>query len=348
MKFIDEATIYVEAGRGGSGCVSFRREKFIPRGGPDGGDGGKGGDVIIAGNKDLASLHDFRYKRTYKAENGKAGSGRNKTGREGSDITINVPLGTVVTDRDASVVLFQVLKDGEVRVAARGGRGGRGNARFVTPTHKAPLEFDPGEEGEKRWLYLDLKLLADIGLVGHPNAGKSTLISRLTQARPKVGDYPFTTLKPSLGVLDDDDEKKFVIADIPGIIEGASQGKGLGLAFLKHIERTGALLIVLDLSSGDVAGDYATLLDELGTYKDAMLAKPRIIVLNKADLVPADEAARRKADLEGSGEKAVVVSARTRAGIRELKTAISSSIHSLKQDLALEGTAKKDSAEVFE
>ncbi|MBP1749442.1 MAG: Obg family GTPase CgtA [Deltaproteobacteria bacterium] len=333
MKFIDEATIHVEAGRGGSGCVSFRRAKFIPRGGPDGGDGGKGGDVIIAGNKDLASLHDFRYKRNYKAENGKAGSGSNKTGREGSDIIINVPLGTVVYDRDSSVALFQFLKDGQVYIAAKGGRGGRGNARFVTPTHKAPLEFDPGEEGEMRNLDLDLKLLADIGLVGHPNAGKSTLISRLTQARPKVGDYPFTTLNPSLGVLDDD-EKKFIIADIPGIIEGASQGKGLGLAFLKHIERTGALLIVLDLSSDDIKGDYATLLNELRTYKDEMLAKPRLIVLNKADLVPADAAIRWSSYLTELGEKAIIVSALTRVGLNELRAAISGSIHSLKHDLA--------------
>lgn len=333
MKFIDEATIYVEAGRGGSGCVSFRRERFIPRGGPDGGDGGKGGDVIIAGNKDLASLRDFRYKRNYKAESGTAGSGSNKTGREGSDIIINVPLGTVVYDRDSSVALFQVLKDRQVHIAAKGGRGGRGNTRFVTPTHKAPLEFDPGEEGEKRYLHLDLKLLADIGLVGHPNAGKSTLISRLTQARPKVGDYPFTTLNPNLGVLDDE-EKKFVIADIPGIIEGASQGKGLGLAFLKHIERTGALLIVLDLSSEAIQEDYATLLNELGTYKEEMLAKPRLIVLNKADLVPAETAGRWKSYLAGQGEKAVVVSARARLGLTELTEAISESVQSLKHDLS--------------
>ncbi len=329
MKFIDEATIYVEAGRGGSGCVSFRREKFIPRGGPDGGDGGKGGDVIIAGNKNLASLHDFRYKRNYKAEHGKAGSGRNKTGREGRDIIINVPLGTVVYDRDSSTVLFQILKDGETRIAAKAGRGGRGNARFVTPTHKAPLEFDPGEEGESRYLYLDLKLLADIGLVGHPNVGKSTLISRLTQARPKVGDYPFTTINPGLGVLEED-EKKFVIADIPGIIEGASQGKGLGLAFLKHIERTGALLIVLDLSSKDIEGDYTTLLNELRTYKEEMLAKPRLVVLNKADLVPADEAARWRVHLAGRGEKVIAVSALTRVGLDELRDAISASVESLK------------------
>lgn len=345
MKFIDEATIYVEAGQGGSGCVSFRREKFIPRGGPDGGDGGKGGDVIIAGNKDLSSLHDFRYKRNYKAENGKAGSGRNKTGREGSDIIIHVPLGTVVSDRDASVVLFQVLKDGQICVAAKGGRGGRGNTRFVTPTHKAPLEFDPGEEGEKRHLFLDLKLLADIGLVGHPNAGKSTLISRLTQARPRVGDYPFTTLDPNLGVLDED-EKKFVIADIPGIIEGASQGKGLGVAFLKHIERTGALLIVLDLSSGDVKADYETLLHELRAFKESMLAKPRLVVLNKSDLIPADEADRWRAHLELSGEKTVVVSALARTGLDELRTAISGSIKSLKQDLAAREALENDNDRV--
>lgn len=332
MKFIDEATIYVEAGKGGSGCVSFRRERFIPRGGPDGGDGGKGGDVIIAGKKDLASLHDFKYKRNYKAENGKAGAGKKKTGREGGDVIISVPLGTVVYDHDTSDLLFQVLRDGETRIAALGGRGGRGNTRFVTPTHRAPTKFDAGEEGQKRHLYLDLKLLADVGLVGHPNAGKSTLISRLTQARPKVGDYPFTTLTPALGVLDDN-EKTFVIADIPGIIEGASKGKGLGLAFLKHIERTNALLIVLDLSSSDVKGDYQTLLEELGSYSEAMLQKRRLVILNKADLVGRDVAARLRSYLKRKGEKAVVVSALTLAGMDELVLAISEGIEALRQGL---------------
>lgn len=332
MKFIDEAVIYVEAGKGGSGCVSFRREKFIPRGGPDGGDGGKGGDVIIAGKKDLASLHDFKYKRNYKAENGKAGAGKNKTGREGRDVIINVPLGTVVYDRDTSELLFQVLKEGETRVAAQGGRGGRGNVRFVTSTHRAPMEYDAGGEGQRRWLHLDLKLLADVGLVGHPNAGKSTLISRLTQARPKVGDYPFTTLTPALGVLDDD-EKRFVIADIPGIIEGASKGKGLGLAFLKHIERTNALLIVLDLSSGDVRADYRTLLEELGSYSETMLQKRRLVVLNKADLVTRDVAARWRSYLGRKGEKAVVVSALTLAGMNDLISAISEGVEALRQNL---------------
>ena len=333
MKFIDEATIYVEAGRGGNGCVSFRREKFVPRGGPDGGDGGKGGDVIIAGKRDLASLHDFKYKRNYKADNGKAGSGKNKTGREGRDIIINVPLGTVVYDRDTSSVLFHILKDGEQHIAAAGGRGGRGNVRFVTSNHRAPMEFDVGEEGEKRYLHLDLRLLADIGLVGHPNAGKSTLISRLTEARPRVGDYPFTTLTPSLGVMEDD-EKTFVIADIPGIIEGASKGKGLGFTFLKHIERTNALMIVLDISSGDVRGDYETLLSELGSYNGTMLEKRRFVVLNKADLVPKEVAARWRSFLKRRGEKPVIVSALTRSGMDKLFATISEGVESAKKDLS--------------
>ncbi len=336
MKFIDEATIYVEAGRGGRGCVSFRREKFVPRGGPDGGDGGKGGDVIIAGKRDLASLRDFKYKRNYKAQDGKAGGGKNKTGREGRDTIINVPLGTVVYDRDTSTILFHILKDGETRVAAPGGRGGRGNTRFATSTHRAPTEFDVGEEGEKRYLYLDLKLLADIGLVGHPNAGKSTLISRLTEARPKVGDYPFTTLTPSLGVFDDN-EKTFVIADIPGIIEGASKGRGLGLTFLKHVERTNALLIVLDVASDDVRGDYETLLSELNSYDEAMLEKRRLVVLNKADLVPEATARRWRSFLKKKGENPVVVSALTRFGMDKLAGVISEGILAAKQDLGAGG-----------
>ena len=287
MKFVDEAAIYVEAGKGGRGSVSFRRAKFIPRGGPDGGDGGKGGDVIVTGKRDLASLLDFKYKRNYKAENGKAGGGKNKTGRGGADTVIHVPLGTIVYEEPELLPLSNIVEEGECYVVAHGGRGGRGNTRFVTPTHRAPIEHDEGEEGEKRHLKLVLKLLADIGLAGLPNAGKSTLISRLTDAKPKVGDYPFTTLTPALGVLRDG-EKTFVIADIPGIIEGASTGKGLGLTFLKHIERTGMLLIVIDVSLPTVKRDYETLIDELETYNKAMLQKQRIIVLNKTDLVSED------------------------------------------------------------
>ncbi|HOE16931.1 MAG TPA: GTPase ObgE [Syntrophorhabdaceae bacterium] len=318
MKFVDEAKIYVEAGKGGNGCVSFRREKFVPRGGPDGGDGGKGGDVIISGKSGLASLMDFRYKRVYRAENGKHGSGKDKTGKDGRDITIHVPLGTIVYGEDGATPLCEITREGEPRIIAKGGRGGRGNSRFQTSTHRTPLEFDYGEEGEGRHLYLTLKLLADIGLVGLPNAGKSTLISCLTDARPKIGDYPFTTLRPSLGVLQDGDTT-FVVADIPGIIEGASDGKGLGVSFLKHIERTGMLLIILDISSGSPDGDYRILLSELGSYNEELLRRKRLIVLNKADLVPRGDCAEWESFFMGKGEQVLSVSALKRWGIDRLK-----------------------------
>jgi GTP-binding protein len=313
MKFVDEASIYVEAGRGGRGSVSFRRAKFIPRGGPDGGDGGKGGDVIVAGKNNLASLLDFKYKRTYKAESGKPGGGKNKTGRNGANSIIYVPLGTIVYREPELTELFTITKDEEQYIAARGGRSGRGNARFVTSTHRAPLEYDEGEEGENLHLKLVLKLLADVGLVGLPNAGKSTLISRLTDAKPKIGDYPFTTLSPALGVLRNG-EQTFVIADIPGIIEGASTGKGLGLTFLKHIERTRMLLILLDVFSPSVEEDYETLIDELKQYKEEMLHKERIVVLNKTDLV--------------SEETISYVSALTGHGVDELKGLVAGSRYS--------------------
>ncbi len=321
MKFVDEASIYVEAGKGGHGCVSFRREKFIPRGGPDGGDGGKGGDVIVAGKNNLASLLDFKYKRKYKAQNGKAGSGQNKTGKNGMDSIIYVPLGTIVYREPDMAELFNITKDGEQYVAALGGRGGRGNTRFVTPTHRAPLERDEGEEGEALSLKLVLKLLADVGLVGLPNAGKSTLISRLTDARPKVGDYPFTTLTPALGVLRNG-EQTFVIADIPGIIEGASTGKGLGITFLKHIERTRTLLIILDVSSPSLKNDYETLIDELKKYKEEMLRKEKIIVLNKIDLVSEEILAEWDTYFRRKGESIAHVSALTGQGISELRELI--------------------------
>jgi GTP-binding protein len=327
MKFVDEASIYVEAGRGGRGSVSFRRAKFIPRGGPDGGDGGKGGDVIVAGKSNLASLLDFRYKRNYKAENGKSGGGKNKTGKNGADSIIYVPLGTIVYKEPEMVPLFTITKDKEEYVAAHGGRSGRGNARFVTPTHRAPLEHDDGEEGESLHLKLVLKLLADVGLVGFPNAGKSTLISRLTEAKPKVGDYPFTTLSPALGVLRNG-EKTFVIADIPGIIEGASIGKGLGLTFLKHIERTKTLLILLDVSSPSVKEDYETLIDELKKYKEEMLQKERIVVLNKADLVSGAILTKWGKHFRRKGEVVAYVSALTGHKVDELKELVAGSSYS--------------------
>ncbi|MGD0232688.1 MAG: Obg family GTPase CgtA, partial [Syntrophorhabdales bacterium] len=282
MRFIDEASVYVKAGDGGRGCVSFRREAFVPRGGPDGGDGGKGGDVVIVGRKSLISLLDFTYKRNYKAENGKIGGGRNKKGRNGTELVISVPVGTEIRD-EGGLLLADIVEDGQTYVAARGGRGGRGNARFVSPVHRVPTEFDEGGQGKERSLAFELKLLAGIGIIGLPNAGKSTLLRRLTSATPEVGDYPFTTLTPALGVLTED-ERRLVLADIPGIIEGASRGKGLGLTFLRHIERTAMLLWVIDASSPDVVRDYTTLLTELGLYKEALVRRQRIIVLNKIDI----------------------------------------------------------------
>jgi GTP-binding protein len=319
MKFVDEAKIYVEAGKGGNGCVSFRREKFVPRGGPDGGDGGKGGDIIISGKGSLTSLMDFRYKRVYRAENGKHGSGKNKTGRDGKDITIYVPLGTVVYGEDGTSLLCEIIEDNESHVIVKGGRGGRGNSRFQTSSHRAPLEFDYGEEGQGQYLYLVLKLLADIGLVGLPNAGKSTLISRLTDAKPKIGDYPFTTLKPSLGILRDGD-MTFVVADIPGIVEGASGGKGLGIGFLKHIERTGMLVIILDISLGSPDEDYRILLSELSSYKEGLLGRKRLVVLNKVDLVPQGDRMAWEDFFAGKGERVLSVSALKGWGIDQLKS----------------------------
>jgi GTP-binding protein len=323
MKFIDEAYIYVKAGNGGRGCASFRREKFVPKGGPDGGDGGRGGDVVITGNNDLASLLDFRYTRIYKAENGKNGGSKNKTGRTGKDVCIQVPLGTVVLDGDSPMMLCDITAAAETHVVAQGGRGGRGNARFMTPTHRAPTEFDPGEAGEERNLHLVLKLLAQVGIVGLPNAGKSTLITHLTDARPKIADYPFTTLSPTLGVFENGDER-FVIADIPGIVEGASRGKGLGLTFLKHIERTETILVVIDVSSKNPGGDYETLIEELDSYKKEMLMKKRLLVLNKIDLVTDGEVNRWVKFFRKRGETAVAVSALNGFGTDILRGRVSS------------------------
>ncbi len=318
MKFVDEADIYIKAGNGGKGCVSFRRERFIPKGGPDGGDGGKGGDVVAVGSKDLESLLDFKYKRIYRAENGKGGGGQNKKGRDGKDVLISLPLGTLIFDGQYPDPIYDVTEDGRKYVVAKGGRGGRGNARFVTPTHKAPMEFDPGEQGEERQLKLVLKLLADVGIIGMPNVGKSTLISCLTDAKPKIGDYPFTTLTPTLGAFRDENDS-FVIADIPGIVEDASKGKGLGLTFLKHIERTRRIMLVLDASSPSADRDYGTLLRELGAYKKEMLEKERIVVLNKTDLLPQDRTTQWEDYLRRKGEVVVGVSALKKQGIDHLR-----------------------------
>ena len=322
MKFVDEARVHVEAGDGGRGSASFRREKYVPRGGPDGGDGGKGGDVVITGRSHLTSLLDFKYKRIYRAENGKNGSGRNKKGRDGLDAHISVPLGTIVYDEREGVPLCDVVKDGEFFVIAKGGKGGKGNSHFATSVNRAPTRFEYGEEGEDKDLHLVLKLLADVGIVGLPNAGKSTLIARLTDAKPKIGDYPFTTLTPTLGVCREDDDM-FVIADIPGLVGGASQGRGLGITFLKHIERTGMILLVLDASSEDPAADYKVLCHELSSYNDEMLGKKQLLVLNKTDLVSPEETGKWESVFKSAGEEEVIkVSALKGWGIEELKEAI--------------------------
>ena len=304
MRFIDEAKIKIMAGHGGRGCVSFRREKFIPRGGPDGGDGGKGGSVIFLSTTNLATLQDFRFKRSYQAENGQPGSGKNKAGRDGEDITILVPVGTLIKDLESEQVLFDFTEDAQKWVAAKGGRGGKGNTHFVTATFQAPRFAQPGEEGHGRELKLELKLLADASLIGYPNAGKSTLISRMSAAHPKIADYPFTTLSPNLGVVKVADYKSFVVADIPGLIEGAHKGLGLGHKFLKHIERTRINVHLLD---GTHLLDFTTLPDEeegasakkgakelfrlysairneLELFNPELSEKDEIIVINKADL----------------------------------------------------------------
>jgi GTP-binding protein len=321
MRFVDEASLHIKAGDGGRGCVSFRREAHVPKGGPNGGDGGKGGDVIIMGQKNLLSLLDFKYKRNYKAGNGKPGGTSNRTGRNGEDVYIAVPVGTEIRDREYGSLLADIVENGQTYIAAKGGRGGRGNTRFVSPVHRTPTEYDEGQPGEERNLNLELKLLASIGIIGLPNAGKSTMLSRLTAATPEVGDYPFTTLTPSLGVMIED-RGNLVLADIPGIIEGASMGKGLGLTFLRHIERTRFLLWVIDASSPSVTNDYKTLYDELASYNDEIAKRPRILVLNKIDLVPPSALKSKKVTLSRKGDRVILTSAMDGRGIEELKQAI--------------------------
>ncbi len=289
MKFVDYVTITVRSGKGGAGAVAFRREKFEPRGGPAGGDGGHGGSVILEADPHLYTLLDLRYNRHHFAPNGLPGEGGNRKGKDGADIVLRVPPGTVATDTDTGEVLGELNAPGDRLVLVHGGRGGRGNAFFKSATNQAPRYAQPGEPGQERNVTLELKLLADVGLVGFPNAGKSTLISTLSAARPKIADYPFTTLEPALGVVYVGEYQSFVMADLPGIIEGAHEGKGLGDRFLKHIERNAVLLFVIPVTSEDPGAEYATLLDELRQYNPEMLYKPRIVALTKIDLLPPEE-----------------------------------------------------------
>jgi GTP-binding protein len=283
--FIDRVVVRVKAGTGGSGATSFRREKFVPMGGPDGGEGGRGGDVIVRGDRNLATLLDYTYRDNWEAERGAHGEGSNRTGRSGDDVVMPVPPGTIIRDHDTSAFIGEVLTDGEEIIVAKGGRGGRGNASFATSTHQAPREWEPGREGEVRTLELELKLIADVGLVGQPNAGKSTLLSVISKATPKIADYPFTTLSPNLGVVQLTDHRTFVVADIPGIIEGASEGKGLGLQFLRHIERTRLLAFMIPIDADDWQAEYDQLRREVSQYSQELAAKPHCVVFTKLDLL---------------------------------------------------------------
>lgn len=286
--FIDYAKIYVKAGQGGSGACSFRREKHVPKGGPDGGDGGCGGSIILEVNPHLHTLIDFRYKKHYVAKHGQHGMGKKKFGRDADDVVVHVPAGTTVKDAETGEVLVDLVEPGQRFIAARGGRGGRGNANFATPTHQAPREWEVGEPGEERWLELELKLIADVGLVGKPNAGKSTLLSKVSAARPKIAEYPFTTLQPNLGIVRLDEMKSFVMADIPGLIEGAHQGKGLGLQFLRHIERTRILVYLIDPTAGEPENDFEVLYQELARHGKTLVEKPFEVVFTKKDLWQED------------------------------------------------------------
>ncbi|HHH80474.1 MAG TPA: GTPase ObgE, partial [candidate division Zixibacteria bacterium] len=300
---IDEAKIYVKAGDGGRGCVAFLREKYRPRGGPAGGNGGKGGDVIIRVNTKMRTLLDFYYRHHFRAENGRPGQGKNKHGRNGKDLIIEVPPGTMVYDAETGELICDLI-DGEF-VVARGGRGGRGNAAFATSTNQTPDYAEPGEPGEERMLRLELRLIADVGLVGLPNAGKSTLISRLTKARPKIADYPFTTKEPLLGIAELGRDKRLVIADIPGLIEGAHKGRGMGIKFLKHIARTKVLVFVIDINEKPDKA-FQDLLSELGHFEQSLLRKPRIIALNKIDIAN-EEALERNWEEVFPGEKVFLI-----------------------------------------
>ena len=320
MLFIDRAVVEVNAGTGGSGSDAFRREKYVPRGGPAGGDGGRGGHVVLEVDAQLSTLLDFSYQKHYRAERGGHGQSSNKTGKDGEDLVLRVPPGTVVRDQTTGEVLGELIEPGERLVAARGGRGGRGNARFATATLQAPTRWEPGEEGEHRMLELELKLLADVGLVGEPNAGKSTLLAAVSDARPRIADYPFTTLQPNLGVVRLADFRAFVIADIPGIIEGAHEGKGLGLQFLRHVERTRTLALLVPVDSGDPQAEYDLLRRELGSHSRSLARIPHCLVLTKTDLFGPEASLPPVTAPDAWG--VFTVSAATRQGLAPLLEAL--------------------------
>ncbi len=340
--FIDEAKIKVKAGDGGNGCMAFRREKFVPRGGPSGGDGGKGGDIVMESSERHNTLVHFRFNPEHTAQRGRHGEGSNKTGRDGVGIVLKVPVGTIVFDDETGDKLFEFTQPDQSFVVARGGRGGRGNARFATSVHQAPREHEEGRPGEEHTYRLELKLLADVGLVGFPNAGKSTLISRISAAKPKIADYPFTTLVPNLGVVSTDDQRTFVVADIPGLIEGAHEGHGLGIQFLRHVERTRLLAHLVDVSDTgrDPVRDFEVILAELALFSDDLAAKPMIVVATKMD---AAQDPKRVAALQRLAKKRGMpffkISSVTGDGIKELKRAMAERVLAPSDAPALENVS---------
>ena len=316
MKFLDEAKIYIRSGDGGNGCVSFRREKFVPMGGPDGGNGGRGGSVIAECAEGLNTLIDYRYQQHFKAKRGEGGKGENRYGASAADLILKVPAGTQILDgEDKETVIADLTKAGERVILAKGGNGGLGNTMFKSSINQAPRKSTPGEPGEERWLWLRLKLLSDAGLLGLPNAGKSTFLAAVSRAKPKIADYPFTTLNPQLGVVYVGG-KEFVLADIPGLIEGAHEGAGLGLKFLGHVERCGVLLHLVDATGEDIAGAYHTIRNELAEYSEQLVDTPEILALNKCDALTEEVIAEKKRELEDAAGKPVeVISAATRMGV---------------------------------
>jgi GTP-binding protein len=324
--FIDYVKFNSRSGKGGSGCLHFHREKFIEKGGPDGGDGGRGGHVILRGNAQMWTLLHLKFRKHVRAEDGHAGESQNCTGADGKDEIIDVPIGTVAKDSETGKVLCEVNTDGQEIILMAGGRGGRGNSFFATPTNQSPQQFQPGEPSKEGWVILELKLLADVGLVGFPNAGKSTLLSIVSAAKPKIADYAFTTLTPNLGVVSYRNEKSFVMADIPGIIEGAAEGKGLGIRFLRHIERNSLLLFLVPADSKDIKREYEILLDELRKYNPELLDKKRLLAISKSDML--DEELKEAISKElPEGITTLFISSLAQQGITELKDLIWKNLH---------------------
>ncbi|MDO7609275.1 MAG: GTPase ObgE [Crocinitomicaceae bacterium] len=327
--FVDYVKIHAKSGNGGGGSTHFRREKYIPKGGPDGGDGGRGGHVILRGNKQLWTLLHLKFKKHIKAEHGGHGSSNLKTGSQGKDVFIDVPLGTIVRDEDTDDILFEITDEGEEKILQKGGRGGLGNNQFKSPTNQTPRHAQPGEEGAEGWKVLELKILADVGLVGFPNAGKSTLLSVVSAAKPEIADYPFTTIRPNLGIVSYRDHKSFVMADIPGIIKGASEGKGLGYRFLRHIERNSVLLYMIPADCDHIATEYDILKNELEAYNPELMHKESILVISKSDMLDEELKTELDAELKNDlkGVPYLFISSVAQTGLLELKDAIWKLIH---------------------